>query len=170
MTKLSTERIRDLLNDSLSHSIQTQDDTTYDVDLLLNELLLLRELAGEMAEALRLCYDVTSYPGNGDSIQDYALAAYRAEYPEKGETMALMNLNLNMPYIMEEMEEGIEKRMATAVGEFESYVAFSLQAKGLSYLASEAPRLQSTEEQKALSEESLTLSPEAQKEYDEGKF
>jgi hypothetical protein len=49
------------------------------------------------------------------------------------------------------MEEGIEKRMATAVSEFESYVAFSLQAKGLEHLAASAPRL-SAPEQKALTE------------------
>jgi hypothetical protein len=62
-----------------------------------------------------------------------------------------MNLDKNLPYVMEEMEEGIEKRMATAVSEFESYVAFSLQAKGLEHLAASAPRL-SAPEQKALTE------------------
>jgi hypothetical protein len=66
--------------------------------------------------------------------------------------MAQMNLDSNLPYVMEEMEEGIEKRMATAVSEFESYVAFSLQAKGLEHLASQAPRL-TAPEQKQLSEE-----------------
>jgi len=66
--------------------------------------------------------------------------------------MAAMNLDQNLPYVMEEMEEGIEKRMATAVSEFESYVAFSLKAKGLEYLADQAPRL-TTGEQKALPEE-----------------
>ena len=65
--------------------------------------------------------------------------------------MAQMNLDKNLPYVMEEMEEGIEKRMATAVSEFESYVAFSLQAKGLEHLAASAPRL-SAPEQKALTE------------------
>ena len=65
--------------------------------------------------------------------------------------MAQMNLDLNLPYVMEEREEGIEKRMATAVSEFESYIAFSLQAKGLEHLASQAPRL-TIGEQKALTE------------------
>jgi hypothetical protein len=57
--------------------------------------------------------------------------------------MAQMNFDKNMPYVMEEMSEGIEKKMATAVGEFESYVSFSLQAKGLEHLASQTPRLTS---------------------------
>ena len=65
--------------------------------------------------------------------------------------MAQMNLDQNLPYVMEEMEEGVEKRMATAVSEFESYVAFSLQAKGLEDLASQAPRL-TVGDQKALPE------------------
>jgi hypothetical protein len=39
------------------------------------------------------------------------------------------------------MSEGIEKKMATAVSEFESYVAFSLQSKGLADFASQAPRI-----------------------------
>jgi hypothetical protein len=65
--------------------------------------------------------------------------------------MAQMNLDQNLPYVMEEMEEGVEKRMATAVSEFESYVAFSLQAKGLEHLASQAPRL-TVGDQKALPE------------------
>lgn len=59
---------------------------------------------------------------------------------------AQMNLDQNLPYVMEEMEEGIEKRMSTAVSEFESYVAFSLQAKGLEHLAAQAPRLNSPEQ------------------------
>ena len=66
--------------------------------------------------------------------------------------MAQMNLDSNLPYVMEEMEEGIEKRMATAVSEFESYIAFSLKAKGLEHLVSQAPRL-TTPEQKQLPEE-----------------
>ena len=60
--------------------------------------------------------------------------------------MAQMNLDQNMPYVMEEMEEGIEKRMSTAVSEFESYIAFSLQAKGLENLAAQVPRLNSPEQ------------------------
>lgn len=55
--------------------------------------------------------------------------------------MAQMNLDKNLTYVMEEMEEGIEKRMATAVSEFESYVSYSLKAKGLEHLTSEAPLL-----------------------------
>ena len=64
---------------------------------------------------------------------------------------AQMNLDRNLPYVMEEMEEGIEKRMATAVSEFESYLSFSLKAKGLEHLQSEVPRL-TVGEQKALPE------------------
>lgn len=65
--------------------------------------------------------------------------------------MAQMNLDSNIPYVMEEMEEGIEKRMAAAVSEFDSYLAFSLQAKGLEHLASQAPRL-TVGDQKELTE------------------
>lgn len=66
--------------------------------------------------------------------------------------MAQMNLDSNLPYVMEEMEEGIEKRMATAVSEFESYLAFSLKAKGLEQLSSHVPRL-TTGDQKQLPED-----------------
>lgn len=62
--------------------------------------------------------------------------------------IALMNVESNLPYVMEEMEEGIEKRMATAVSEFESYVSFSLRAKGLDSLVSDAPRLVTGEKKK----------------------
>lgn len=55
--------------------------------------------------------------------------------------VAQMNFDHNIPYVMEEMTEGIENKMATAKSEFESYVAFSLQSKGLQDLASQAPRL-----------------------------
>ncbi len=55
--------------------------------------------------------------------------------------MALMNIEKNMPYVMNEMDEGIEKRMAKAVNEFETYVASSLKEKGLEHLLNEAPRL-----------------------------
>jgi hypothetical protein len=54
---------------------------------------------------------------------------------------AQMNCDNNLPYIVEELEEGIEKRMATATTEFESYIDFSMAAKGLSALRSEAPQL-----------------------------
>ena len=64
---------------------------------------------------------------------------------------ALMNMEKNLPYVMEQMEEGIENRMAAAVSEFESYITFSLKAKGLEYLANQAPRL-ATPEQKTLTE------------------
>ena len=63
--------------------------------------------------------------------------------------MALLNLEQNLPYVMNEMEEGIEKRMATAINEFESFVSFSLQAKGLENLTADVPRLDPIE-QKAL--------------------
>jgi hypothetical protein len=59
---------------------------------------------------------------------------------------AQMNLDQNLPYVMEQMEEGIEKRMATAVNEFESYIAFSLQSKGLEHLTSIVPRLNSPDQ------------------------
>ena len=54
---------------------------------------------------------------------------------------ATLNLDQNLAYVMEEMEEGIENRMATAISEFESYVSFSLKAKGLEHLSEQAPRL-----------------------------
>ena len=50
------------------------------------------------------------------------------------------------------VEEGIEKRMSTAINEFETYVAFSLQTKGLEHLASQAPRLAVAGDTKALPE------------------
>ena len=84
--------------------------------------------------------------------------------------MAQLNLDSNLPYVMEEMEDGIEKRMATAVSEFESYVAFSLQAKGLEHLSSQAPRLSAPEAQQQALPESVELSPDAKKAYDEGEF
>jgi hypothetical protein len=65
--------------------------------------------------------------------------------------MAQLNLDQNLPYVMEEMEEGIEKRMSTAVSEFESFINFSLQKKGLEHLTSQAPRL-AVGEQKTLTE------------------
>jgi ElaB/YqjD/DUF883 family membrane-anchored ribosome-binding protein len=67
---------------------------------------------------------------------------------------ALRQVEANLPYVMNEMEESIEKRMATAINEFESYVAFSLQRKGLEGLASQAPRLTETHQLKELPESS----------------
>jgi len=55
--------------------------------------------------------------------------------------MAQMNFDKNIPYVMEEMSEGIEKKVSTAKSEFESYVAHSLQSKGLEHLSQQAPRL-----------------------------
>ena len=66
--------------------------------------------------------------------------------------MAQMNFDKNIPYVMEEMTEGIENKMATAISEFESYVAFSLQSKGLSDLAAQAPRLNGESQQRLLRE------------------
>jgi hypothetical protein len=74
ITKLSTERIRDLLNDSISHMIHDGSDTTDDVDLLLNELLALRELAEAMAKAI----EKETFTGAQDAVEEY-----RAEYPEE---------------------------------------------------------------------------------------
>ena len=65
--------------------------------------------------------------------------------------MAQMQVDSSLPYVIEEMEEGIEKRMATATSEFESYIALSLKAKGLESLANQVPRL-ATPEQQALTE------------------
>jgi hypothetical protein len=65
--------------------------------------------------------------------------------------MAQMQVDSSLPYVIEEMEEGIEKRMATATSEFESYIALSLKAKGLESIASQVPRL-TVGEQQALPE------------------
>jgi ElaB/YqjD/DUF883 family membrane-anchored ribosome-binding protein len=44
---------------------------------------------------------------------------------------AVRQMESNMPYVLEELSEGIEKKMSKAITEFETYVAQSLQAKGL---------------------------------------
>ncbi len=110
-----------------------------------------KNVVGERAETisthLKAAKEKADRLLNGDdkptkaSLKELAQALY----------MAQMNLDHNLPYVMEQMEEGIENRMATAIGEFENYVAFSLQAKGLEHLASQVPRLNAPE-QKALTE------------------
>ena len=55
--------------------------------------------------------------------------------------MAAQEIRSNMPYVTDQVHEGIENRMGTAVIEFEAYVARSLEARGLGNLLSEAPRL-----------------------------
>ena len=89
LTKINSERIKELIHNSLSYDVRgpaeddKQIDTTDDVDLLLSELLALRVLAEDMAEALKISYDVECYPADGRTEQDIALAAYRVEYPEE---------------------------------------------------------------------------------------
>ena len=123
------------------------------------------ERAGYVSEGLKKAKEKVDRLFNGD---DKPTKSNLKELQD-ALRMAQLNLDQNLAYVMEEMEEGIENRMATAISEFESYVSFSLKAKGLEHLSEQAPRL-SVGEQKALPEESLTLSPEAQKAYDEGKF
>lgn len=88
-----------------------------------------------------------------DSLVDGDIKPTKANLKELQDKlyMALMNVEQNLPYVMEEVTEGIEKKMAIAVSEFESYVAFSLQAKGLEHLTTQAPRLNAVN-QKELSE------------------
>lgn len=67
------------------------------------------------------------------------------EKVQKSLYMALMNFEKNIPYVMNELAEGIENRMSTAKAEFESYVSSRLQIMGLERFADEAPRLPETE-------------------------
>ena len=94
----------------------------------------------------------------GDALADGTAKPTKANLKEIQSAlyMAQMNLERNLAYVMEEMEEGIEKRMSTAINEFESYVAFSLQNKGLEHLASQAPRLAVAGDTKALPETTQT--------------
>lgn len=54
---------------------------------------------------------------------------------------ARMQIENNIPYVLEVATEQLEKKVASAVIEFESYVAQSLQARGLSSAIADAPRL-----------------------------
>lgn len=54
---------------------------------------------------------------------------------------ARRQIDANLPYVVEVASEQIEKKIASAIVEFESYTSQSLQAKGLSHLQAEAPRL-----------------------------
>jgi ElaB/YqjD/DUF883 family membrane-anchored ribosome-binding protein len=58
---------------------------------------------------------------------------------------ALREIQSNLPYVMESLEETTEKRMQHAVTEFESYVSTRLQRAGLEYLQGQAPRLRAPE-------------------------
>jgi ElaB/YqjD/DUF883 family membrane-anchored ribosome-binding protein len=64
-------------------------------------------------------------------------------------TSATQQIKSNIPYVLEVASERLEKKISSAVIEFESYVSQSLQAKGLSNLIADAPRL-TIGEQKAL--------------------
>lgn len=54
---------------------------------------------------------------------------------------ARMQIEQNIPYVLEVAAEQLEKKISSAVVEFESYVAQSLQARGLGSAVGEAPRL-----------------------------
>jgi ElaB/YqjD/DUF883 family membrane-anchored ribosome-binding protein len=56
-------------------------------------------------------------------------------------TSATQQIKSNIPYVLEVASEQLEKKISSAVIEFESYVSQSLQAKGLSNLIADAPRL-----------------------------
>ena len=62
---------------------------------------------------------------------------------------ATMQIKNNIPYVLEVASEQLEKKISSAVIEFESYVAQSLQARGLKNSTDSAPRL-TIREQKAL--------------------
>ncbi len=81
LTKISPERIRELLHHSLSYDVRgpadddKEIDTTDDVDLLLSELLALRKMAEDIAQGVE--EDV--FEGALEAV-----AAYRIEYPKEG--------------------------------------------------------------------------------------
>lgn len=54
---------------------------------------------------------------------------------------AKMTADSNMPFVVERMNEAMEKKAASAVVEFETFVSQSLQARGLAYLQNDAPQL-----------------------------
>jgi hypothetical protein len=56
-------------------------------------------------------------------------------------TMAIQEIRSNLPYLMQSMEEQVEKRMANAVTEFESYVGTRLQRMGLEALQGQVAML-----------------------------
>lgn len=100
-----------------------------------------KDVAGETAE--KISAHIAKAKTAIDALMDGTNKPTKANLKELQDAlfMAQMNFDENIPYVMEEMSEGIEKKMATAVSEFESYVAFSLQSKGLADFASQAPRI-----------------------------
>jgi hypothetical protein len=56
---------------------------------------------------------------------------------------SMQEIQSNLPYVMECMEEATEKRMQNAVTEFESYVGTRLRTMGLEHLQATAPKLPS---------------------------
>ncbi len=57
--------------------------------------------------------------------------------------LAVQEIQSNLPYVMQSMEEATEKRMQNAVTEFESYVGTRLKHMGLEHMQALAPRLPS---------------------------
>lgn len=55
---------------------------------------------------------------------------------------ARMQIESNLPYVLEVATEQLEQKISSAVVEFESYVSQSLQAKGLAHLTATAPKIQ----------------------------
>lgn len=65
-------------------------------------------------------------------------------------TSARQDVQANLPYLMECLDEEMEHKLANAVTEFESYVAGSLQEKGLVVLRDELSMRLNIGEQKAI--------------------
>ena len=63
---------------------------------------------------------------------------------------ARMDVNNNLPYLMECLEEEMETKLSNAVTEFESYVAGSLQEKGLEVMRGDTMKLNIGTTQKAI--------------------
>lgn len=60
-------------------------------------------------------------------------------------TLAIQEIRSNMPFVITQLDEATEKRMQTAVTEFESYLGTRLQTLGLEHLQSQVPRLNAVE-------------------------
>jgi len=54
---------------------------------------------------------------------------------------ALLQIQSNLPWVQEVAAEQLEKKIASAIVEFESFVNMSLQRRGLAAMQNEAPRL-----------------------------
>lgn len=65
-------------------------------------------------------------------------------------TAARQDVKSNLPYLMECLEEEMEVKLSNAVTEFESYVASSLQEKGLEVMREQTMRLNLGIQQKAI--------------------